>query len=209
LSPRARQLADVSERLDIGNALRAPRRSTFNRDSSLTRTGIHAINRSYFVARSSTAVELGAKKLSVFGGRMEAKLEKGSGLEPAPLSQVPRITPAPATLLVRIMRGVDQQRIVLAIAVVLFVLFAIFLDGFVDPGNILTLLQGVAVIGVLGLGMAIAIIGRGIDLSMIAVLVMPTAWMFVEVDWRGWPHFCRAHGWACRRSSFSSESLRF
>jgi ribose transport system permease protein len=80
-----------------------------------------------------------------------------------------------------LIRGVDQQRIVLAIAVVLFALFSISLRGFIDPGNLLTLLQGVVVIGVLGLGMAIVIIGRGIDLSMIAVLVMPTAWMFVEI----------------------------
>jgi ribose transport system permease protein len=86
-----------------------------------------------------------------------------------------------ASLATRVLKGVDQQRIVLAIAVVLFAIFSIFLKGFADFGNIVTLLQGVAIIGVLGLGMAIVIIGRGIDLSMIAVLVMPTAWMFVEV----------------------------
>ncbi len=77
-------------------------------------------------------------------------------------------------------KQVDQQLIVLAIAVAMFLVFSIFLRGFADLGNIMALMQSVAIIGVLGLGMAIVIIGRGIDLSMIAVLVMPTAWMFVE-----------------------------
>jgi ribose transport system permease protein len=76
----------------------------------------------------------------------------------------------------------DQQSIVLAVAVALFLLFSFFLKGFAEVGNLLTLLQSVAVIGVLGLGMAVVIIGRGMDLSMIAVLVMPTAWMFVVVE---------------------------
>lgn len=112
---------------------------------------------------------------------MELEAGKRGGNDPTLPSQTPRAAPEPPSFLVKILRGVDQQRIVLAIAVVLFILFSIFLNGFIDPGNILTLLQGVAVIGVLGLGMAIVIIGRGIDLSMIAVLVMPTVWMFVEI----------------------------
>jgi len=110
---------------------------------------------------------------------LEASKQGGSG--PSLSSPSPRASSKPASLAIRVLRGVDQQRIVLAIAVVLFVLFSVFLDGFADPGNLRTLLQGVAVIGVLGLGMAIVIIGRGIDLSMIAVLVMPTAWMFVKI----------------------------
>ena len=37
----------------------------------------------------------------------------------------------------------------------------------------LTLLQNVAVLGILGLAMAIVVIGRGIDLSLIAALAVP------------------------------------
>ena len=37
----------------------------------------------------------------------------------------------------------------------------------------LGLLQNVAVLGILGLGMAIVVIGRGIDISMVAVLAVP------------------------------------
>ncbi len=76
----------------------------------------------------------------------------------------------------------DQQKIVLGIAVVLFIAFSIMLPGFATQGNILTMLQSVAIIGVLGIGMAVVIIGRGIDLSMISVAVMPVAWAFVQID---------------------------
>lgn len=81
-----------------------------------------------------------------------------------------------------IMRETDQERIVLIIAVLLFAVFALTLDGFATLGNILSLLQNVAIIGALGLGMAIVIIGRGIDLSMVAVMVMPVAWSFLQIS---------------------------
>ena len=78
--------------------------------------------------------------------------------------------------------SLDQERIVLAIAVVLFVLFSVFLKGFADPDNLLTLLQGVSIIGILGIAMAIVVIGRGIDLSLVAVACMPVAWFIVQVQ---------------------------
>jgi ribose transport system permease protein len=81
-----------------------------------------------------------------------------------------------------LVRNVDQQAIVLLIAVGLFLVFAISLKGFATAGNLLSLLQGMAVTGVLGIAMAIVIIGRGIDLSMISVMVMPVAWEFLEIS---------------------------
>src|SRR5258708_24763037 len=68
---------------------------------------------------------------------------------------------------------ITQQGIVFSIFVVLFVLFAVFLQGFLSTSNMLTLLQNVAVLGILGLGMAIVVIGRGIDLSLVAALAVP------------------------------------
>ena len=68
---------------------------------------------------------------------------------------------------------VGQQKIVFAIFVVLFVAFSVFLPGFFTAGNMLTLLQNVAILGILGLAMAIVVIGRGIDISMVAVLAVP------------------------------------
>jgi ribose transport system permease protein len=67
-----------------------------------------------------------------------------------------------------------QQGIVFAIFVVLFGAFAILLPGFLSTSNMLNLLQNVAVLGILGLAMAIVVIGRGIDLSLIAVLAVPS-----------------------------------
>ena len=68
---------------------------------------------------------------------------------------------------------ITQQGIVFSIFVVLFAVFAIFLPGFLTTANMLTLLQNVAVLGILGLAMAIVVIGRGIDISLIAALAVP------------------------------------
>src|ERR1700758_3195676 len=68
---------------------------------------------------------------------------------------------------------VTQQGIVFGIFLVLFLGFSLFLPGFLSSDNMIALLQNVAVLGILSLGMAIVIIGRGIDLSMIATLAVP------------------------------------
>jgi ribose transport system permease protein len=66
-----------------------------------------------------------------------------------------------------------QQSIVFALFALLFVVFALFLPGFAQVDNLLTLVQNVAFLGILGLGMAVVVIGRGIDISMIAALAVP------------------------------------
>jgi ribose transport system permease protein len=68
----------------------------------------------------------------------------------------------------------SQQTIVFALFVLLFVGFAVLLPGFAKVENLLTLLQNVAILGILGLGMAVVVIGRGIDISMIATLAVPS-----------------------------------
>jgi ribose transport system permease protein len=67
----------------------------------------------------------------------------------------------------------NQQEIVFAVFAALFLVFSILLKGFLTADNMLTLLQNVAVLGILGLAMAIVVIGRGIDLSLIATLAVP------------------------------------
>lgn len=69
--------------------------------------------------------------------------------------------------------SISQQAIVFAIFVAMFAVFSIFLPGFLSAGNMLGLLQNVAILGILGLGMAIIVIGRGIDISMVAILAVP------------------------------------
>lgn len=60
----------------------------------------------------------------------------------------------------------------LSIFLLVFTGFCIFLNGFMSVGNLLALLRSVAVLGMLSIGMAFVVIGRGIDLSMIANLVI-------------------------------------
>jgi len=71
------------------------------------------------------------------------------------------------------LKRISQQGIVFGIFAVLFLTFAIFLPGFATTQNMFTLLQNVAVLGILGLAMALVVIGRGIDISLIAALAVP------------------------------------
>lgn len=71
---------------------------------------------------------------------------------------------------------VTQESIVFLIAVVFFVGFSILLPGFLDADNILSLIQNVSILGILGIAMGIVVIGRGIDLAMVTTMAMSTAW---------------------------------
>src|SRR3979411_2572734 len=70
-------------------------------------------------------------------------------------------------------KNIGQQGIVFAVFAAMFAIFALALPGFLTAANMLTLLQNVAVLGILGLAMAIVVIGRGIDISLIAALAVP------------------------------------
>ncbi len=72
--------------------------------------------------------------------------------------------------------AVSQEKIVLLIAAVLFCVFSVFLNGFLSPGNLLTLVRGVSTLGILGVGMAIVVIGRGVDLAIVSTYAMSAAW---------------------------------
>jgi ribose transport system permease protein len=69
-----------------------------------------------------------------------------------------------------------QEKIVLLIALALFFIFSVFLRGFLSPGNLITLVRGVSTLGILGVGMAILVIGGGIDLAIVAIYAMSAAW---------------------------------
>jgi ribose transport system permease protein len=78
-------------------------------------------------------------------------------------------------------RQITQQQIVFAIACVLFVIFALTLKQFVAYDNLLSLLGNVSILGILALGMAITIIGRGIDLAIVTTMVMSVSWVMSEI----------------------------
>src|SRR5688572_1095772 len=67
----------------------------------------------------------------------------------------------------------SQQAIVFALFIVLFLGLSVFLRGFFTLENLLTLVQNVAVLGILGLAMGMVVIGRGVDLALVASLAVP------------------------------------
>jgi ribose transport system permease protein len=73
----------------------------------------------------------------------------------------------------------SQEGIVFSLAIVAFVLFSILLPNFFTTGNLLVLVRSVSILGILALGMALVVIARGIDVSMIAIMVVSVSWAFV------------------------------
>jgi len=74
------------------------------------------------------------------------------------------------------LNNLNQERIVLIITVLIFIAASVGLSGFLRPANLIAIVRSISVLGILALGMAIVIIGRGIDLSMVAIMAMSTAW---------------------------------
>ncbi|TIW84673.1 MAG: ABC transporter permease, partial [Mesorhizobium sp.] len=66
---------------------------------------------------------------------------------------------------------------VFALAVALFVVFAATLNNFLTAGNLIALVRSVSILGILGLGMGLVVIGRGIDLAMVATMVVSLSWV--------------------------------
>ena len=78
--------------------------------------------------------------------------------------------------------SLTQEKIVFLIVIALFCVFSLSLKGFVSPGNLLTLVRSVATLGILGVGMAVLVIGRGIDLAIVAIYAMSAAWTLHLAD---------------------------
>jgi len=78
--------------------------------------------------------------------------------------------------------SLSQEKIVFSIVIALFCVFSFFLNGFVSPVNLLALVRSVATLGILGVGMAVLVIGRGIDLAIVAIYAMSAAWTLHLAD---------------------------
>ncbi|CCV15315.1 exported hypothetical protein [Mesorhizobium sp. STM 4661] len=59
----------------------------------------------------------------------------------------------------------SQEGVVFALAVAMFAVFAVTLNNFLTAGNLIALVRSVSILGILGLGMGLVVIGRGIDLD--------------------------------------------
>ena len=73
----------------------------------------------------------------------------------------------------------SQERIVFATALALAIMFSFWSRGFLEIGNLITLIRNVSILGVLALAMSVVVIGRGIDLAMIATMVISSAYFIV------------------------------
>ncbi len=69
-----------------------------------------------------------------------------------------------------------------AIAVACFIFFAVSLTGFASLGNIVTMLRSIAILGILSTGMAVVVIGRGLDLSQVSVMAISAAWVLTLMN---------------------------
>jgi ribose transport system permease protein len=80
----------------------------------------------------------------------------------------------------------SQSTIVLGVTLALFLVLSVVLPGFITLGNLFTLARSISILGILGLGMAVVVIGRGIDLSQIASLACSSAIAVTMIN-NGWP----------------------
>lgn len=79
-----------------------------------------------------------------------------------------------------------QEGIVVILALGLFVGFAVTLHGFLTVENVAALIKSVSVLGILGLGMGLVVLARGIDLAMVSTMVVAVSWAMI-LPTQGWP----------------------
>jgi ribose transport system permease protein len=70
----------------------------------------------------------------------------------------------------------SQEQIVFGLALLMCVVFAVSLPGFLTTSNLLNLVRSVSILGILGVAMGLVVIGRGIDLSLVALMAVSVAW---------------------------------
>lgn len=78
--------------------------------------------------------------------------------------------------------GLSQERIVFGLALLLCILFAVALPGFLTADNVLNLVRSVSILGILGVAMGLVVIGRGIDLSLVSLMAVSVAWTLFLIE---------------------------
>lgn len=82
----------------------------------------------------------------------------------------------------------SQEQIVLLITILLLIVFSVALPGFASIANLLNLMRSISILGILGLGMGLIVISRGIDLSEVAIMAGSWAVALIEIQ-KGVPPF--------------------
>jgi ribose transport system permease protein len=99
-------------------------------------------------------------------------------------------------LLGQLLKKPSQEQIVLLLTLVLLMLFSVTLRDFSSVNNLLNLVRSISILGILGLGMGLIVISRGIDLSMISIMAATWSIPLVQIE-HGMPI-----GWAVVLSIF-------
>ncbi len=81
--------------------------------------------------------------------------------------------------------ALSQEQIVLGVTALLAAAFAFALPGFGTLDNLLTLTRSVAILGMLGVAMSVVVIGRGLDLSLVAAMAVGAA-VALQLLQQGW-----------------------
>ena len=70
----------------------------------------------------------------------------------------------------------------LLITIALLIVFGVTLNGFATVSNLLNLLRSISILGILGLGMGLIVISRGIDLSEVAIMAGSWAIALIQIQ---------------------------
>lgn len=74
-------------------------------------------------------------------------------------------------------RAIRQEYVVLVTAALIAAIFGIIVPQSLSLPNLALLFKSVSVVAIFAIGMAVVVIGRGIDLSQVSVVVVATAWV--------------------------------
>ncbi len=105
-----------------------------------------------------------------------------AGRLPGTVAAASALPPRTGTGTQRISLKPSQEQIVLLITVVLLVGFSLGLPGFSSVANLLNLLRSISILGILGIGMGLIVISRGIDLSEVAIMAAGWSVALIEIQ---------------------------
>ena len=86
------------------------------------------------------------------------------------MATVTTTTKPRAPMSLRGLSRLSQEQVVALIVFLLLLVFAFALPGFATLSNLLGLVRSISILGILGLGMGLIVISRGIDLSEVAIM---------------------------------------
>ncbi|MGA2288343.1 ABC transporter permease [Bradyrhizobium sp.] len=96
----------------------------------------------------------------------------------------------------QLLKKPSQEQIVLLLTLGLLLVFSFTLRDFSSITNLLNLVRSISILGILGLGMGLIVISRGIDLSMVSIMAAAWSIPLVQIE-HGMPI-----GWAVLLSLF-------